>query len=231
MLFHNHHRDDKWLFIEETDWYPRCIEFTEIAHILRFPWVTIEKYFHLKKYNNSELHKYSSAYFRWKWWIEREDRRHYLEWPHSIVLFFDAYPICNVAYSFSKDGIVIHQMQWVRYWDQKRLKVHNYYLDTFDWKKVLVEIVWKIAILSGKEEVYIQAAFSNVARWAWSDEWERVYDKTAMELQSWEPIVVSANLPKLINLDNWNIWRRIVMQRTRVYPIRVSTLLSSKNTD
>lgn len=230
MGFTNSHSHDKGLYTEVTDSYPAQIGYTganiDVSNFLRFPWDTIQKYLYLDKYPDEDIYKYSCSYFRGKWWMHIAWIKHYLEWPHSVVLFSDKYPVCSVSYSFTRDGVLIHQMQWVKYMDTKRKRIANYHLDKFNWTKVLVEITGNIAKFSRKNYVYIQPALRNVALGAWDDSWEKIYDGTADNMWFSEPVKLIANLPIATEEKDGGIWRKIVLKQSMWYSKRIDELLS-----
>jgi hypothetical protein len=182
-----------------------------VALFLRFPWDTIERF----KKRQLDIYKYSLWYFRGPQWIEKNSdtsqQHHYIEWPHSLVLYFDHKPLCNVSYSITKDAIFIHQIQWVRYdygrkdedWFSK--KTDNFELSKFEWAKVMVSLVEELGVIKDKKYVYIQPAIYNVSPWARWDSWEKIYEGTASDLHYSHDIApITVILPAQIE------WKRVM---------------------
>jgi hypothetical protein len=132
-----------------------------IAMFLRFPWDIVEKF----QKEVIDPKKYSLSYEDGSKWVEWNkdisQLHHHVEWPHSLILYYDHKPLANVSYSLIKDAILIHQMQWVRYDYRKKSKdgyqkkTDNFELNKFEWTKTLVTLIEKLAKIRKKKYVWV----------------------------------------------------------------------------
>lgn len=185
--------------IDIIAWYAHRID-----ELLRFPWAIVKKYSHNPEGLDERI--FSMRYFSgWKNWINGGwSEGTHLEWPHNLVLYKDQLPICNVAYKYTYDGILIVGMQGIRPWQNQK---NNWELEKLDWTRILVSIIERIADIRWKQWVYILSAHSN--HWYHyhtnHDQFVKIYNQTAKDL--WYEEYLGKYL--------WNYWEYFLLPSKR----------------
>lgn len=191
----------------DNDRVDNIIEQYDFETLLRFPWILIECFLH-KNISNRELQKYSCTmksteswpWYQWiieltweslQWWIL------HLDWEENITLCYENMSIANIGL----DGNFISQIQSASIYEiqdesdkssMEKLEdicdySHNYYVEWFNWKKVLVKLAERYLIKTEAPEAFIiwasGSSWSKVKSQSSPEQWwYNIYDQTALEL-------------------------------------------------
>ncbi len=160
---------------------------TEVAELLRFPAQSLEKFPHTL--TSTELDKFSlSEVQKWqvKWPPDSGEIICVCDWERGFVLWFDESPLWLISYDQTAKTVLIRQIQSITQFaieTKNRVFRDNFLLKKFEWRKVLVDVIERMAIINAKRVICITPSLGHPAFTSQkSSQLSKIYDGNAIDL-------------------------------------------------